>query len=266
MVLYYKKKFSFFENYAEMKLSTLEKGLSILALFNKSRSVMSVQEIASLISLPKSTTYRYIATLKSQGLIEEDTKQGHYRLGLKILELAQVVRKQGIIDLSFPIMEQLSEQTGETVILAGIYDRKGICLEKVEGRHSLRVSYERGTTFHLHAGASGKVLMAYLSEEERDSIIKLGLPQVTENTITNPHRLRESLRKIREEGFAVSDGEVHEGVRAIAAPIFGRGKIVASLSVGAPIQRLDEPRKEGVIQLTVEAANKITELIDKYGL
>lgn len=249
-----------------MRLSTLEKGLNILSLFDKDHPIMSVSEIASRLGLPESTVYRYIATLKSWRLVEEDTKPGCYQLGPKILELARVVRQRSIIDLSFPIMERLSNQTGETVILASIYDRKGICLEKVEGYHNLRVSFERGTTFHLHAGATGKLLMAYLSEEEQDSIIReVGLPRFTENTITDPERLKVELEKIREDGFAVSDGEVHQGVRAIAAPIFnGRGKIIADLSLGAPIHRLEGSRKEETIRLVIDAAGKITKQMGVY--
>lgn len=246
-----------------VRLSTLEKGLNILTLFDKDHPAMSISEIASRLGFPESTVYRYIATLKSWRLIEEDSKPGCYRLGPKILELARVVRQRSIIDISFPIMEQLSNQTGETVILASIYDRKGICLEKVEGYHNLRVSFERGTTFHLHAGATGKVLMAYLNEEEQDSIIKeVGLPKFTENTITDPKRLKVELKKIREDGFAVSDGEVHQGVRAIAAPIFNsKGRIIADLSLGAPIHRLEGSRKEETIQLVTNAAREITEQI-----
>lgn len=249
-----------------VRLSTLEKGFNILSLFDKDHPIMSISEVASRLSLPQSTVYRYIATLKSSGLVEEDTKPGCYRLGLKILELAQAVKRQSIMDLSFPIMEQLANQTGETVILAGICGQKGICMEKVEGYHNLRVSYERGATFYLHAGATGKALMAYLSEEEQDSIIKeVGLPKFTENTITDPQRLKVELKKIREDGFAVSDGEVHQGVRAIAAPIFnGRGKIIADLSLGAPIHRLEGSRKEETIQLVTNAARRITEQISIY--
>lgn len=246
--------------------ATLKKGLSILSLFDKGHPIMSIPEITARLNLPESTAYRYIATLKSQGWIMEDSKPGYYRLGLKILELARVVKQQSIIDLSFPIMEQLSDQTGETVILAGIYDKKGICLGKDEGHHNLRVSYERGETFYLHAGATGKALMAYLSEEEQDSIIEeIGLPKLAENTITDPDKLRIELKRVREDGFAVSDGEVHQGVRAIAAPIYNdRGKVIANLTVGAPIHRLEGLRTEETIQMVIEAARKITEQTRVY--
>ncbi|MCK4417626.1 MAG: IclR family transcriptional regulator [Candidatus Latescibacteria bacterium] len=247
-------------------LTTLEKGLNILSLFDKDHPVMSIPEIAARLNLPESTSYRYVATLKSQRLIEEDTKPGYYRLGLKILESAQVVKQQSIINSSFPIMEQLSNQTGEIVMLAGIYDQKGICLEKVESHHNLRVSFERGATFYLHAGATGKTLMAYLDEKEQDSIIKeIGLPKFTENTTIDPEKLKVELKRIREDGFAVSDGEVHQGVRAIAAPIFnGRGKMIADLSVGAPIHRLEGSRKEETIRLVIDTARKITEQMSVY--
>ena len=248
------------------EVRTLKKGLKILSLFDKDRPVMSIPEIAARADLSEITVYRYVATLKSEGLIEDDSKPGYYRLGLKILKLAQAVKQRSVINISLPVMEKLSNQTGETVILAGLHEQKGVCLDKVEGRHILRVSFDRGATFHLHAGATGKVLMAYLDEEEQDLIIKeIGLPQFTENTITDPKKLKAELKRIRENGFAVSDGEVHRGVRAIAAPIFnGQGRIIADLSVGAPIHRLEGVKIKRMVQLIVNMARQITEQVSSY--
>ena len=108
--------------------------------------------------------------------------------------------------------------------------------------------------------------MAYMGEKEQDAIIKDGgLPKFTENTITDPEKLRSELKKIRESGFAVSEGEVHHGVRAIAAPIFnGQGRIVADLTVGAPIHRLEGTKTEEIVQKIVNIAKQITEQVSQY--
>jgi len=249
-----------------VKLTVLERGLKMLTLFSDRESSLSIPEIAARSNLPESTAYRYVATLKSQGLVERDTNPGYYRLGLGILELAQRVKRRSIIPLCLPVMEELSHQTEETVLLCTTHGQKGICLEKVEGHHNLRVSFERGESFDLHAGATGKVLLAWLNENEQDSIVNSGpLPKFTENTIIDPKRLKAELRNIRRTGFSVSEGEVHQGVRAVAAPIFnGREKIIANLSVGGPAHRLKGLRKDETIRQVIDATRKITEQMSVY--
>jgi len=247
-------------------LSTLEKALDILALFDGDRREMSVREIAAHVDLLENTAYRYVATLKSRGLLEETGKQGHYQLGLTILAWYQSLRQRfNIIDLALPIMHDLVENIGETVLLAAVHGQRGICLETVESSHVLRVAYERGRTIYLHAGATGKVLLAFLSEQEREAIIReVGLPKLTDNTITDPDELRVNLAKIREDGFAVTDGEQLSGeIRGITAPIFAHtGRIAACISVEGPIRRLEGRATEKAIETIIAAAKRITQVLE----
>ena len=246
-------------------LATLEKGIKILSLFNKTTPALNVSDVVAQLGLPKSTAYRYLAVLKKHGLIEEDTVPGNYRLGSKILELSQLVSRTSLRELALPSMERLARKTGETVVLAGLRKHVGVCLEKVEGHHALRVTHERGATFPLHAGATGKVLMAHLSGEEQDATIDdVGLPRFSETTITEPTRLRLELDKIKEQGFADSAGETIHGTYSLATPIFGRsGRIIAALSVSAPLHRLnDKKTRKAMIALLVRIAQEITDKIE----
>lgn len=248
--------------------STLAKGLNILALFDKDHSVINIPEIATLSNLPESTAYRYIATLKSQGLIVGDTRPGYYRLGLKILELAQVAREQlSIIDIALPVMQRLLKKTEETIVLTAIRGQRVICIERVESNHTLRLSFGPGLTMFMHAGASAKIVMAYLDEEDQDKIIREeGLPKFTENTITDPVRLRAELKDIRKKGFAISTGELDPGARAIAAPIFDKvGKIISGLSIAGPVDRIKGSKVKEFTQLVTEAADEIAKRINKTG-
>jgi len=249
------------ENRSDMStLTTLEKCVNILSLFAQATPTLSVYDIAERLDLPKSTVYRYLSALKHHDLLEEDTKPGNYRLGRKVIEWARSALVASLEEIARPYMERLSRQTGETIVLAGLRHHEGVCLEKVEGHHALRVTHERGATFPLHAGATGKVLMAHLSQEEQDATIDdVGLPRFCETTITDPQQLRTELDRIKEQGFTESDGETIVGSYSVAAPIFGRaGRIVAALSVSAPRQRIDKTIRETMIALIVEAAQEIT--------
>jgi DNA-binding IclR family transcriptional regulator len=242
-------------------MNTLTKCIHILTLFNEDNPVMTVSDIAARLCLPKSTVYRHVSALKQHDLIEEEAQAGHYRLGIKILELARSVSKKSLLDIAFPFMEHITKETGETVILSALRQHQGICLEKVEGRHALRVSHERGATFPLHAGASGKTLMAYLDEDEQGRILnQVKLVRFSETTITDPVQLRKELRKIRTQGYAESDGEVICGTVGIGAPILSpSGKVLAALSVSTPTHRLEGKKRERMIHLVVTAAREITE-------
>ena len=242
-------------------MNTLDKFVNILTLFTEGMPVMSVPEIAMSLQLPTSTAYRYVSALKQAGLIEEATGTDGYSLGTKILELARAVPKKTLQQISVPIMTQLANETGETIILCGLRDDDGVCLEKVEGNHVLRVSHQRGATVPLYAGTAGKVLLAYLDESERDEIIdRIELTKFSETTITDQRKLKEELRSIRAQGYAESDGEVIRETYGIGAPILSQsGKALAALSVSAPTHRLEGKKREQTIKLVVTAARRITE-------
>ena len=189
-----------------------------------------------------------------------------YCLGTKIIELAHNVPKKSVQETSLPIMAQLSGKTGETVTLTGLREHDGICLEKVDGHHPFRVSFERGTTFPLHAGASGKVLLAHLDPQKQDQIIKeLKYDKFSETTITEPKRLKAEIATISRQGFALSNGEMIRGTYGIAAPIFSLSRnVIAALSISAPNHRLEEKQRKQMVQLIVAAANKITDELALY--
>ncbi|MGC9529034.1 MAG: IclR family transcriptional regulator [Candidatus Bipolaricaulaceae bacterium] len=239
-------------------MHTLEKCLRILTLFEEGPRELSPADIARALGLPRSTAYRYVVALKAHGLLEEDPRTGLLRLGGRLLRLAGGVRKRGLIEISRPVMERLAAETGETFILAGLHGMGGICLERAEGHHALRVSHERGAIFPLHAGATGKVLLAYLAREDQERIIAKGLPQFTETTITDPKVLRAELRRIRRRGHAESDGEVLPHTYGLAMPILsGTGRILAALGVSAPSTRLDSTRVAPVLEKMTAATRTI---------
>lgn len=251
-----------------MKSNTFSKIMDILFLFNKNQSVLSVSGITSKLNLPISTTYRYIANLKTKGLIEEYGDKGHYRLGLKILELAQSLREQlSIADIALPIMQRLQKETEETIVLLSHQRNKVICIERIESNRSLRYSSEQGRTMFMHAGASSKVIMAHLDEAEQDRIIREeGLPRFTKNTIIDPRKLKEDLRSIRKQGFAISVGELDIGARGIAAPILDRnGKLIAGLSIVGPSDRITGSKIDKVTKIVIEAASEISKQINEVG-
>jgi DNA-binding IclR family transcriptional regulator len=242
-------------------LNTLEKCVRILTLFSEATPTLEVGEIAERLQLPRSTTYRYISALRTYNLIEEVPEGRGYRLGTRILELAATMARKPLREVALPFMERITRETGETVILCGLREHVGVCLEKVDGTHALRVSYELGDTYPLHAGATGKAIFAFLESGEQKEIIgDVGLPRFTETTITTAQALRREVQKIRRNGYAESYGESIVGTHGIACPIFSpSGRVMASIGVSVPKLRAEEENRERLISLIVDAGHSITQ-------
>ncbi len=241
-------------------LNTLEKCVRILTLFTETTPVLGVAEIAERLELPRSTAYRYISALRAHRFLEE-APGGGYRLGGRILELAATMARKPLREVALPHMERIARETGETALLCGLREHVGVCLEKVDGTHALRVSYELGETYPLHAGATGKAILAHLDPAELEAVIgDVGLPRFTATTITSEGRLKKELAKIRACGYAESEGESLAGTHGIASPIFSpSGRVVGSVGVSVPDLRAEEKNRERLIRLVVEAAKKISE-------
>ncbi len=136
-----------------------------------------------------------------------------------------------------------------------------VCLERQESSFPLRISYERGHVMPLQAGSSAKVLLAWLKPAELETVLEgVRLDRITAATITDLAVLREDLERSRERGWAVSWGEVDEGVVGVAAPIWRDGsRVVAGLALVAPAYRVSEGRLEELAALVVAAARSVSE-------
>jgi DNA-binding IclR family transcriptional regulator len=232
--------------------------LDILFLL-KDHSMLSVVEISRYLDLPGSSVYRYIGALKGRGLVDECEKQGYYKLGPKVAELAEKLwERPKISNIARPVMRLLQKKTGETVLLNVRRGYRVVAVERVESDREFRVSGYKGLDMFMHAGAAAKVIMAHLDESELEKAIAEGLPKITRTTITDPQKLREDLRRIREKGYCVSAGELVAGTRGIAAPVFdGDGKLVAGLSLIGPAQRIAGLKIARFAKMVVEAADEI---------
>jgi len=244
-------------------MNTLETCVKILALFTDDEPMLSVGEIAQALDLPRSTAYRYVAALRSHGLIEEAPDGDGVRLGSRILELAAAMSRKPLRELALPYMERVARLTGETVILCALREHVGVCLEKVDGHHALRVAHELGDTYPLHAGATGKAILAFLDPKRQDEIIAdVGLPSFTSTTITDPDRLKADLARVRERGFAESEGEAIEETLGMAVPIFAAsGGILASIGISAPTYRAQGEDRTRLIRMLVDAGRRITQAL-----
>jgi DNA-binding IclR family transcriptional regulator len=203
--------------------------------------------------LPISTAYRYLRILSEKGFLEK-TDTGTYSLGLRFLELSRAAQNSNR-DLKLKIlpgMKRIAEKIDETVTLMRLFNKYAICIESIEGQQVVRVTIEQGRLQPIHAGASSKILLAALDESEWDNYLNRSLEALTPETILDVDILKAELYRVRKQGYAISNGEVDLGGRAISVPIQDqRGKVVAALSIEGPAFRMTDdvlPRYLGLLQ------------------
>ncbi len=221
-------------------VQTIERVSSILDILSQSPQGISIRDLSSKIKLPKGTTHRLLSSLSYFGYVRQDQKGGNYFLGLKFVELGQLLLSQ--LDLrrvAEPFLRDLSERTRETVHLVILDQNEIVYIDKVETDHNpsgLRMASRIGLRNPPHSCAVGKVLLADLPEEALNLFLKKGnFIKRTENTITDPALLREHLNIVKKQGYAIDDEENEKGIRCVAAPIRNEtGRAVAAISISGP--------------------------------
>lgn len=226
-------------------------------------SGIGVTEIALKVGLPKSTTHRLLQALERRSLVVQDDRTQRYTLGLGLLAMASTVLQQRNLFLlpAHKDMERLRDLSGETVCLHVPLGLERVCISQVESPHAIRYTMEIGKPMPLYGGATGKLLLAYMPDRVVDQVVQMtGLAPLTPNTITDPLQLREELRTVRTQGYAVSFEETAPLVAAAAAPVRdGRGQVIASVTLYGPRMRLTEERMPGLLPELLATARSISD-------
>jgi len=134
-----------------------------------------------------------------------------------------------------------------------------VCVARWESTQAVRVHGNVGNRRPLHAGASGKVLLAFAPEEVRQAVLTSNLVRFTPETITQRSKLTQEIAKIVKLGYSVSISEMSDGAVAVAAPVFDvTGNIVASLSIAGPSSRLTADNLPAFVQLVQDHALRLS--------
>jgi IclR family acetate operon transcriptional repressor len=247
----------------ETGIQSVRRALDILELLGQSEDAVGVSEIVAATGLAAGTVHRLLATLTSRGYIQRNTRTRRYCLGVKAFGLATATRER-LASLALPFLTELMRVGQETANLAILERNSTLYIEQVPAPRMLRSFTEPGNRVPLHSSGTGKVLLAYQPARSVDFIIeRIDLLRCTPTTITDASQLREELRSVRRQGYAVDYGEQEEGVRCLAAPVFGPdGEIFAALSLSGPAIRLEEKRMGTLIPHLKRIASALSETFD----
>jgi IclR family acetate operon transcriptional repressor len=238
----------------------LDKGLDLLLALGEYPQGVGVSDLARDVGLSVSTVHRLLGTMVERKFASFNPSRRLYYLGLEVFELSHKVSLvHALSEVALPVMRRLSEATGEPSMLSVLQGEELIYLERVDGWRGVQIRGTVGERGPLHATSMGKVLLAFLPETEREEIMgQLTLEKLTLNTITDLPRLRDEVRKVRENGFAIADEEREEEIRAIAVPVINsRGNAAAAICIAAPAYRVSLKDLEGFLPQLRDAAREI---------
>jgi len=242
------------------KVRVLDRTMTILEALSE-KSGVTLAELAERLNLHKSTVHRLLMVLESYRLVERNTANGKYRLGLKLFELgSKAVEHIDLRESARPYLERLVFETGEGAHLCILDHGEVLYLEKVESSRTVRIPSSIGRRNPAHCTAVGKVLLAHLPEDQLDDLIKKhGLKAYTQKTIVTPSELKRHLQLVRQRGYAVDDEEIEEGLKCISAPVCDySGKVIASVSIAGPAFRMADDKIPTLAQIVVATAGRLS--------
>jgi DNA-binding IclR family transcriptional regulator len=221
---------------------------------------LGVTELGRRLGVHKATASRLAATLAERGLLERDSSTDRYRLGFGLIRLAgAAMAGLDLVRTARPMLEELAEETRETVTLGVLSGEEVVSIDQVTGTRSIVSVSWVGKRTSLHTTSTGKILLAFMDDAELDRRLGSALERETRRTIVDVAQLRTQLGEIRRRGYAQTLEELEEGLNAVAAPVRqADGQVVAALSVSGPAFRMRPVDLPRVGRLTMEAAGTIS--------
>ena len=219
-------------------VAAVDRAFAILAAFDADRSTLPLAEIARRTGLYKSTILRLMSSLERAGFVRRQA-DGLYSIGHEPLRLAQLYQSSfRLRDAIYPVLEALTEETGDTSSFYVIEHDSRVVLFRVEPKRAVRFSIHEGDRFPLHAGASGKVLRAFGPPADR------------------------GLEEVRARFWATSHGERDPETSSISAPVFGVGhEFKGALTLSGPAERFNKEQLQAASPLLLKRAAQATSLL-----
>lgn len=221
-------------------------------------------EVNNRIGLPKPTVHRLFATMEREGFLQRDIDGKSYSPGPRLRKFSiNVLSSLRIRTARVAVLTALAEEVGETCNIATPDRDSMIYLDRVETKWPLRIQLPVGTKVPFHCTASGKMYLSTLRPSHLRTFIQSArLAEQTKYTITDADDLTTEIKKVQARGFSTDNEEFLEGMVAVAVPISdARGRLLATLSVHAPTQRISLEELKSHVPLISRTAGTLMALI-----
>ena len=242
----------------EVPAGAIDRALAVLGVLAEASQPIGVTEIARRVGLPKSVVHYHVSALVRNRYVEARPDR-RYGLGHAALRLGRGNHTNvEMRTRALPHMRSLHHETWETVTLSALVGHERVYVDQLVSPQEIKLAVELGRPFPLHAGASGRAIMAFLPGDSREALLSEPLERLSSRTMVDPSGLRDTLESVRVTGIAVSRSERHEGAAAVAAPIFDAHGVAGAMSVCGPEFRFDDVSLERYAPMLKSAALQLS--------
>ncbi|MDT0344283.1 IclR family transcriptional regulator [Streptomyces litchfieldiae] len=239
-------------------VKSADRTIALLEYLSAAESPRSLRDVTDDLGIPRASAYALLMTLVRTGWVEPNETATGFRLGIRALRAgASYVEHDDVVRRAQPVMNDLSEQLGETIHLARLDGDEIVYLATNLSRHSLAVVSKPGRRLPCWATGLGKAILAHRPWREVDALLPDVLTPRTAHTITDRDRLREELTAVAERGSAVDEQESTIGLRCFAVPLRFGGTVSEALSCSIPVVRLDPDRERVIIDALLRARDRL---------
>ena len=250
-----------------MQIKVIDKAVQVIDLLAGARQGIKLKQAVETLHLNKTTALRILRVLESHNLAARN-RDATFVLGNRVLWWETCYRQKfELLDVVRPHLEKIRDLTSETVIFSILVDKRTVIINQAISPHVTSSRYDLGAAAPLHAGASGKAMLAYLDAEKRREFLKQAdLNRLTERTVSNKELLEKQLEEIRIKGFAYTRGERFPNTASVAVPVFGSEReVVGSMAVIGPSERLTPARLKEIAPVLLKEARLMTEQLGRGG-
>ncbi|MFT8459386.1 MAG: IclR family transcriptional regulator [Liquorilactobacillus ghanensis] len=222
--------------------SVLIKAKQITDFIADKNTSVSLKELDEHLEITKPTILKILRTLEYCGFVQQNTETKKYSLGTVFLRYGQKVAENfDIKDLTRPFLEQLRDETNETVNLGIVEKNSVVLLDKLESSRSVKLVSRIGGTMQMYSSAMGKAFLAYYSPEKLTAYLsETPLKPLTSHTITDAVELKKNLEKIRRQNFSIDDVENQLDIFCVGFIIQKNAKCYGAFSISAPKYRVNK--------------------------
>lgn len=238
------------------RVQAVDHAVQILDCFLDGQKSLGLREIAGELNLNKSSVYRLLETLVIGGLLAKDPFSRGYTLGIKLVQLAQRLGTRfALTETAMPLLQRLRDETGETSALHVRIGAQRLCVAQLASSQPVRMMLEMDRPYPLVHGAAGKVFLAYLPSASIHALLAELSPEAGEALV-------HELPTIRQEGYAVSRGEVIADTTSICAAVLSRtGEPAAALGIHGPAYRIPKAAIPGLAKQVLDVAADLGRLL-----
>ncbi|MFC4901970.1 IclR family transcriptional regulator [Kocuria oceani] len=241
--------------------SVVSHALRVLRCFSVDEPLLGVTEIAARVGLHKSTVSRLLVTLEQENVVERDPQTRRYRLGLGLISVAgPLLAELDERRAAYPVLLELTEQTGETSALMVWSDDQAVCVEQIPSPRQIKHTTPLGTRYNTALSASVQLFLAEQPPERAQALLLSGIIELPDPTEASVGAYLESLRQVAEEGVALNYGKTSMDEVGVAAAVRDhRDRTVAAVMVAAPRYRVTPEQAQQLSSAAVAAAREVSQ-------